>query len=254
MANAAGRRALGSMLLLIGGAMLAGASSPRMPRQAGSAVDTIAVGRGKLTPRIFQTRTDTFDVVRVSKDGRRDTSSMMVESVSAPSGGIVTLMVRTDGVVYTDRVRVGSAAPVSHRTQAPTDSAELRFTDGRIQGWASPMGETRMAIDLPIPREASPFANTALVMRGLPFAPGYRALIRGIGAFSGRLEWRTVRVVGAETVRVKGRAERAWIVEEGDANGRAIRRHWISDADRRTSKVLNLRIRSDSVEIWWFRR
>jgi hypothetical protein len=214
-------------------------------------VDTIFAGHPTFTPVPF---TDTIDVVRI-RAGTRTPMGRVVTEAGSVAGQGFTIRSATAGVVYTTTVDPATFAPRSSRTRAATDSAELRFENGRIVGWAVPESGVRRTIDYPVTPGRSPVLGSDALLRILPYHEHYTALVRTFDAFAANESWRRFRVTGTDTASFRGRVTRAWVVEEATDEGQPVRRYWIARAGGQMIKALSLRhLRADGADIWWFAR
>lgn len=184
------RCAGGETTLRVGDARLAGFTP--------SAVDTVDMWMERDT-EIRPLGVYTQHVERIQHDG--GPAFLVVQRTEMPGRTML------DSVT----VRAGSFAPLRHVAATPVHTADVRFAAGRVAGTVADSGNAR-AVDAVVSGGALDYSVASMALQAVPLCEGTVVKIETYDVARGPV-LTTARVVGAETVTLRGRAWGVWAVD-----------------------------------------
>ncbi len=179
-------------------------------------------------------------LVYFNRGGARQLGITYIESVAKTAAGylVVQQNIRPNGQVVTlDSIELaaGTLAPIWHSDVTPAGRMRVEFANGRMRGTSTNPAGTATPVDTAVPAGAMDFSTASSFAGLLPLRAGYSAVLLTNDVHRGAVPVE-IRVTGEETLDVRGKSMKAWVVENV-TGGRVVRR-WIDQAARREIKVL----------------
>jgi hypothetical protein len=177
--------------------------------------DTIRVGHA-LVAGALAAGVDSTDTYFVAPSGERRLGVVYVETVAPVKGGFLVVQrnARPDGrVLSLDSLEVEgrTLAPRWHSDVTPRGRRRVTFANGRMVGTATDSAGATTPIDQPVAAGAIDYSLGSLLVPRLPLREGYVATLMLHDIARGP-QWTTVRVLGRDSVPVRGVTVSAWKV------------------------------------------
>lgn len=114
-------------------------------------------------------------------------------------------------------IRAADFSLLHHRVKAARDSAAVTANRGHLTGWVALPGEPIRLLDQPLDHPVFPIeGQIPWLFPVLPLEDGYTAAIPHFSEWEGGESWKSVRVIGSETVEREGRQLECWKVDGGE--------------------------------------
>jgi hypothetical protein len=196
--------------------------------------DTIRVGHAAVAGALAA-GVDSTDTYFVGPTGERRLGVVYVETVTRVPGGFLVVQrnARPDGrTLSLDSLEVDgrTLAPRWHSDVTPRGSRRVTFANGRMTGTATDSAGVATPVDQPAPPGAIDYSLGSLLVPHLPLREGYVATLALHDVTRGP-QWTTVRVLGRDTLTVKGTTVSAWKV--GLDYGAFTATQWIHPTEKR---------------------
>jgi predicted enzyme related to lactoylglutathione lyase len=210
-----------------GGGILAAAlmvlGAPGVSPFAGE-IDTVRVGSPSLDLSKIPIGTEIMESWRL-EDGERVAHTTTRQTIRRETrDGEEVFVVRTvhasgpeDTTIGTIVARARDLALLHHKVKGPEDSAAVSVTSGHLTGWVVLPGQPSRFLDQALERPVFPIeGQMPWILKLLPYEEGYAAVIPHFNEWRGGEVWRTIRVLGSETIEHEGRSVDCWRVDRGE--------------------------------------
>ncbi|MDH3297411.1 MAG: hypothetical protein OEM96_03920 [Gemmatimonadota bacterium] len=227
-----GIRALAAAALVLGWSVSAAA-------QEAPAVDTVRVGSGSVRGAVLEAGTYTLaNYLRDDGDDTRiSTTTQTVEGDSV--GGVEVWVISTEHVSDdTTRSRITVRADdyslVHHRVKGARDSTAVSANSEYLTGWVVLPDQPIALLDRVLEHPVFPVeGQIPWLFPLLPFAEGYSATVPHFNQWRGETSWKTIRVLGRETLEVAGTDFETWKIDGGELFSGYTVTYWVDRATRR---------------------